>query len=66
MTVAEITGSESFVHVECAGTRWVALAPGVQELEPGAPITVHVDPTTVFVFDPGGGLAHAPAFLSAA
>ena len=66
MTVAEITGSESFVHVECNGLRWVALAPGVHELEPGAPISVYVDPLTVFVFDPDGGLAHAPAFLSAA
>lgn len=66
VTVAEITGSESFVHVVCNGLRWVALAPGVHDLEPGASITVHVDPATVFVFDPAGGLAHAPAFLSAA
>jgi glycerol transport system ATP-binding protein len=64
--VAEIAGSESFVHVECAGSRWVALVPGVHELEPGATISVHVDLTTVFVFDPDGRLAHAPAFLSAA
>lgn len=64
--VAEIAGSESFVHVECAGARWVALAPGVHDLEPGATISVHVDPTTVFVFDSNGRLAHAPAFLSAA
>lgn len=66
VTVAEITGSESFVHVECAGSRWVALAPGVHDLEPGASISLHVDPATVFVFDPDGRLAHAPAFLSAA
>lgn len=64
--VAEIAGSESFVHVECAGARWVALAPGVHELEPGATISVHVDQTKVFIFDSGGRLAHAPAFLSAA
>ncbi|KFC71649.1 ATPase component of ABC-type sugar transporter [Bosea sp. LC85] len=66
VTVAEITGSESFVHVEATGSRWVALVPGVQELEPGAAVTVHVDPAGVFVFDPAGRLAHAPAFLSAA
>ncbi|MDU0338962.1 ABC transporter ATP-binding protein [Bosea rubneri] len=64
--VSEIAGSESFIHVECAGARWVALVPGVQELEPGAAISVHVDPATVFVFDSDGRLAHAPAFLSAA
>lgn len=66
VTVAEITGSESYVHVEIAGSRWVALVPGVQELEPGAAVTVHVDPAAVFVFAPDGGLAHAPAYLSAA
>ncbi|MGO4669270.1 ABC transporter ATP-binding protein [Bosea sp. 2RAB26] len=66
VTVAEITGSESFVHVEVAGSRWVALVPGVQELEPGAVVTVYIDPACVFVFVPDGRLAHAPAFLSAA
>ncbi|TCR68432.1 ABC transporter ATP-binding protein [Bosea sp. BK604] len=66
VTVAEITGSESYVHVEVAGSRWVALVPGVQELEPGAAVRVHVDPAAVFVFGPDGELAHAPAFLSAA
>lgn len=66
VTVAEITGSESFVHAEVTGLRWVALVPGVQELEPGAAVTLHVDPGSVFVFGPDGGLAHAPAFLSAA
>ncbi|KRE11148.1 ABC transporter ATP-binding protein [Bosea sp. Root381] len=64
--VVEIAGSESFVHVECAGQRWVALAPGVHRFEPGAAISVRVDPMAVFVFDSGGRLAHAPAFLSAA
>ena len=64
--VSEIAGSESFVHVECSGGRWVALAPGVHRLEPGAAISASIDPTTVFVFDAGGRLAHAPAFLSAA
>ena len=62
----EIAGSESFVHVECAGQRWVALVPGVHRSEPGGAISVHIDPAAVFVFDSGGGLAHAPAFLAAA
>ncbi|GGC49548.1 ABC transporter ATP-binding protein [Chelatococcus reniformis] len=66
VTVAEITGSESYVHVECAGLRWVALVPGVQELEPGAAITVHVDPAHVFVFASDDRLAHAPAVRTAA
>jgi glycerol transport system ATP-binding protein len=64
--VSEIAGSESFVHLECSGGRWVALAPGVHRLEPGTAISAHVDPAAVFVFDSVGNLAHAPACLSAA
>lgn len=64
--VSEIAGSESFVHLECSGGRWVALAPGVHRLEPGTPISASIDPAAVFVFDSAGRLAHAPAFLSAA
>lgn len=66
VTVSEITGSESFIHLACGADDWVALASGVHELEPGAQVTVHVDPASVFVFAPDGALAHAPSFLAAA
>ncbi len=66
VTISEITGSESFVHVVCGDANWVALAQGVHELAPGSAVTVHVDPASVFVFDADGALAHAPALLSAA
>jgi glycerol transport system ATP-binding protein len=66
VTVSEITGSESFVHVTCGDANWVALVQGVHELAPGSAVTVHVDPARVFVFEADGALAHAPAFLSAA
>lgn len=59
--VSEITGSESFVHVACADTEWVAVVPGVHVLAPGAPLVVAVDPNCVFVFDSAGGLVAAPA-----
>ena len=36
VAVTEISGSESFVHVEYAGLRFVALTAGVHEVEPGA------------------------------
>jgi glycerol transport system ATP-binding protein len=58
--VSEITGSESFVHVACAGTEWVAVLPGVHILPPGAPLVVAVDPARVFVFDSAGRLVAAP------
>src|SRR6187551_325750 len=36
VSVAEITGSESFVHVDTGGHRLVAQVPGVRRLEPGS------------------------------
>ncbi|HWA46639.1 MAG TPA: ABC transporter ATP-binding protein [Dongiaceae bacterium] len=59
--VSEITGSESFVHVACANTEWVAVVSGVHDLAPDAPLVVGVDPARVFVFDSAGRLVAAPA-----
>ncbi len=58
--VTEITGSESYVHVHSGDLRWVALTPGVQEIEPGTPIDVFVDPNRIFVFANDGRLVAAP------
>jgi glycerol transport system ATP-binding protein len=60
VAVTEISGSESFVHVEYAGHRFVALTPGVHEVEPGASIDTFVDPARLFVFAQDGRLAAAP------
>ncbi len=59
--VTEITGSESYVHVHSGALRWVALAPGVLEIGPGAPVEVFVDPARIFLFAPDGRLVAAPA-----
>jgi glycerol transport system ATP-binding protein len=64
--VAEVTGSESYVHVEVAGLGWVVLAPGVLRPEPGQVVTVWLDPRRAFVFDAAGRLAEAPALEEAA
>jgi glycerol transport system ATP-binding protein len=64
--VVEITGSESFVHVEHEGMRWVSLAHGVHELSPGAPIEVYLDPARIFAFDREQRLIAAPALAVAA
>ncbi len=62
--VTEITGSESYVHVHAGPLRWVALAPGVHEIAPGAPIDIHVEADRLFVFDPSGRLATVGASAS--
>ena len=51
VSVTEITGSESFVHLSYAGERWVMLAPGILDLDAGQDLTVHLDTRHLMVFD---------------
>ena len=66
MAITEITGSESFIHVDFAGERWVALAHGVHDLAIGQPVELYLDPSRFFVFDAVGALAAAPGMRQAA
>ncbi|TVQ59127.1 MAG: ABC transporter ATP-binding protein [Rhodobacteraceae bacterium] len=52
--VTEITGSESFVHVEAEGSRWVMLTHGVHPFEPGETLSVRIDTRHLMVFAPDG------------
>jgi glycerol transport system ATP-binding protein len=61
VTVTEITGSESFVHLNRDASNWVAVLQGVHEFEPGYVLDAMLDPDNVFVFDPAGRLVAAPA-----
>jgi glycerol transport system ATP-binding protein len=60
VTVTEITGSESFVHLSRESNNWVAVLHGVHEFEPGSKLEAVLDPDNVFVFDPDGRLVAAP------
>jgi glycerol transport system ATP-binding protein len=66
VAITEITGSESFIHVDFADQRWVALAHGVHDLDIGQPVELYLDPSRFFVFDASGGLAAAPGLSRAA
>ncbi|WID94747.1 ABC transporter ATP-binding protein [Bosea vestrisii] len=59
VSVSEITGSESFVHLDVGAHRLIALVPGVRRLEPGTAVTAWLDPSRIFLFDAAGGLAAA-------
>ncbi len=59
VAVSEITGSESFVHIDVPGERWIALTVGVQERQPGQPIEVYLDPARFFIFAADGRLVRA-------
>ncbi len=54
VTITEITGSESFVHITFADARWVMLAPGIHHFDPDDAITVHLDPRHLMIFDAEG------------
>jgi glycerol transport system ATP-binding protein len=60
VAVTEITGSESFVHVDFADQRWVSLTHGVQEVEIDSDIDVYLEPSKCFVFDTNGKLVAGP------
>ena len=54
VTLAEISGSESFVHVETALGTFVCVERGVSLLQPDQSVTLHVDAARMFVFDRAG------------
>jgi glycerol transport system ATP-binding protein len=58
--LAEISGSDTFVHVHTAVGELVCQQGGVHEFELGAAITLHLNPTQVYVFDQAGDLLLAP------
>ena len=54
VSITEITGSESFVHLNFAGTRWVMLAHGIHAFSPDEQVEVFIDPRHIMVFDAAG------------
>jgi glycerol transport system ATP-binding protein len=61
VAVTEISGSESFVHVDTGVGTWVCLVSGVHEWEPGDAVEVQVDLAQAFAFGPDGARIAAPA-----
>ena len=64
--VSEITGSETFLHLDHHGADWIALVHGVQDLRAGEGVEVHLDPARILVFGRDGALVGAPAAARAA
>jgi glycerol transport system ATP-binding protein len=65
VSVTEITGSESYVHMDFADVRWVMLAHGVRVFEPDEIIEVFIDPRHLMVFDENGRAVSASRQLAA-
>ncbi len=59
--VAEIAGSETFIHLRHGDSAWVAQREGVHRFDLGERINVYIDPAHLFAFDAGDGrLVAAP------
>lgn len=62
--VAEISGSESFLHVrlgrDSQAADWVAQVPGVRRLDPGEAVSLRLDPRKLYAFAADGALLAAP------
>jgi glycerol transport system ATP-binding protein len=63
--LAEISGSETFIHAARGGFSWVVQEEGVHSFSLGQSVRVFLNPSDIFVFDEAGRLAAAPVRRSA-
>jgi glycerol transport system ATP-binding protein len=63
--LADISGSETFVHVHAEDLDWVVQEQGVHEHRLGAPVSVFLDPARIHAFGPDGRVRAAPAHARA-
>lgn len=66
LIVTELTGSETFVHLDHHGARWVGLIEGVHHLDLGAELNVYLDTAHIYIFGPDGRLIAPAAYALAA
>jgi len=60
VAVTEITGNESIVHLDLAGSNCVAVVEGTRAPAAGSSLDVFLDPERLFVFDTHGRTVAAP------
>jgi glycerol transport system ATP-binding protein len=54
VVISEIAGSESFIHIAAAGSRWVMLEHGIHDIDPDTAISVYLDTRHLMVFGADG------------
>ena len=64
--VTEITGSETFIHLDHHGENWVGLIHGVKILEIGASLKVYLDPSHIYIFAEDGTSVAPASYATAA
>ncbi|MEY3673983.1 MAG: hypothetical protein RJB47_691 [Pseudomonadota bacterium] len=58
--LAEISGTDTFVHLDCGGLELVLQKTGVHGFDIGQSMSVFIDPHDAYVFDAAGALLRAP------
>lgn len=66
LIVTELTGSETFVHLDHHDARWVGLIHGIHDLKLGDELPVWLDPSHVYIFGEDGQLIAPAAYALAA
>lgn len=66
LSVMEITGSETFVHLAHGDARWVGLIHGVRDVKPGQTLPVYLDPSRIYLFAEDGALVASAPYAEAA
>ncbi len=64
VVVTEITGSESYVHVDVAGVRWVLLTSGIHHFDVHETVEIFMDPSKFYVFDRNDSLVVTPESIT--
>ena len=62
--LAEINGSETFIHVNYSGSKLVVQEDGVHPHRIGSEISIYVDPCCFFAFDEKGTLVASPSRIT--
>ncbi|NBY16315.1 MAG: TOBE domain-containing protein, partial [Betaproteobacteria bacterium] len=60
VALAEVSGSDTYIHLETPLGNLVAQRTGVHRLDLGELVTVGIDPEAVYLFDPQGAMVLAP------
>ncbi|OUS08131.1 ABC transporter ATP-binding protein [Rhodobacterales bacterium 52_120_T64] len=66
LNVTELTGSETFVHLDHHGEPWVGLIHGIRNLDIGKTLPVYLDPAHVYIFSEDGDLMVPASYALAA
>lgn len=60
LVVTELTGSDTFIHLDSMNERWIGLVPGLQDFKVGQTVKAGLDPSNIFYFDRDGKRVASP------